>query len=125
MVAMLLSLAEQSESIHVSHVVEASLQKCSGTLNRFRYSGCVFTVVFFTENGVFLANSSRKILNPLRHYRLTHLVEEYGFDAYDLTVYAGWTFKTIFKGSAGQLDTYLHLDWRKYYEKLLKPINLA
>jgi hypothetical protein len=73
--------------------------------------------------GALLNNNSRRILNPLRHYRLTHLVQDYGFDAYDLTVYAGWTFKTTFKGSAGQLDTYLHLDWRKYYQKLLKPIK--
>ena len=57
--------------------------------------------------------------HSLRHYRLTHLVENYGFDAYDLTVYAGWTFKTGI-GQTGQLDTYLHLDWRRYFPKLLR-----
>jgi len=57
---------------------------------------------------------------------LTHLAEHYGFEAYDLTVYAGWTFKTGLGRmgmSSGQLDTYLHLKWRRYYPKLLKPID--
>jgi len=60
--------------------------------------------------------------HSLRHWRLTHLVELYGFDPYDLTVYAGWTFKTGV-GQSGQLDTYLHLDWRRYFSKLLKEIK--
>lgn len=57
--------------------------------------------------------------HSLRHYRLTHLRQEYGFDAMELTIYAGWTFKTGVQ-SSGQLDTYLHLDWRGYFPKLLK-----
>ena len=74
-----------------------------------------------------IVNNRLSLLDPkihphtLRHYRLTHLVENYGFDAYDLTVYAGWTFRTTF-GQSGQLDTYLHLDWRKYFPKLLRPL---
>lgn len=59
--------------------------------------------------------------HSLRHYRLTHLVEYYGFDSYDLTLFAGWTFQTGVRSSA-PLDTYLHLDWRKYFPKLLKPL---
>jgi len=59
--------------------------------------------------------------NPLRHWRLTHLVDYYGFDPYrDLVGFAGWTFKGA-HGGAGQLDTYLHLNWRGYFPKLLKP----
>jgi len=30
------------------------------------------------------------IKHPLRHVRLTHLVTIYGFDAFDLTAFAGW-----------------------------------
>lgn len=58
--------------------------------------------------------------NILRHYRLTHLSSRYGFNAEDIITYAGWTFKGTFK--SGQLDTYLHLDWRKYFDKLLRPL---
>jgi hypothetical protein len=69
----------------------------------------------------------KRVLNPLRHWRITHLAEIYDFDPYDLTVYAGWTFKTGFERigmSSGQLDSYLHFAWRRYYPKLLKPIAM-
>lgn len=62
----------------------------------------------------------KKILNPWRHLRLTHLVDEYGFDSYDLVIYSGWTYRHAFQ-TAGQLDSYIHLDWRRYIEKLLVP----
>ena len=61
--------------------------------------------------------------HTLRHWRLTHLVEYFGFDPYDLTIYAGWTFGTGLKGASGPVDTYLHLDWRRYFPKLLKRIS--
>ena len=66
--------------------------------------------------------------HSLRHYRITHLVTMYNFDAFDLIAYTGWTFKTGLGmtgmgGASGQLDTYLHLAWRRYYPKLLKHIN--
>jgi len=66
--------------------------------------------------------------HSLRHFRLTHLVTEYNFDAFDLTSFAGWTFKTGLSrtgqgAASGQLDTYLHLAWRRYYPKLLKEIK--
>lgn len=63
--------------------------------------------------------------HSLRHYRISHLVEHYGFDPYDITAYSGWTFKTTFGGmgmGSGQLDTYAHIAWRKYFPKLLKKI---
>jgi len=64
--------------------------------------------------------------NPLRHFRITHLVTEYGFDPNDMTAYAGWTVKTGF-GKVGftlpsdQLQIYQHYRWRQYIKKLLKP----
>jgi len=63
----------------------------------------------------------------LRHTRLTHLVSYYDFDPYDVTVYAGWTFKTGLAHHAGliitgQMDIYLHLAWKRYFPKLLKPL---
>ena len=56
----------------------------------------------------------------LRHARITHLVEYYGFSGVELTVYAGWSFKT----SVGvpMMDRYAHLSWRTYLPKLLKPL---
>lgn len=71
--------------------------------------------------GTFMSKSSRR-LNPLRHWRLSHLVELYGFDSFDLTIYAGWTLKTGTQGSS-MLDSYVHLDWRHYFKKLLRPID--
>ncbi len=68
------------------------------------------------------------MLNPLRHLRITHLVTEYGFNPYDITSYAGWTFKTTagqmgMASASGQLDAYLHLAWRQYFPKLMIPIQ--
>lgn len=64
----------------------------------------------------------RKRKNILRHFRMTHLSDYYGFNAEELITYAGWTFSSQFR-SAGQLDTYIHLDWRKYFPKLLKKVK--
>lgn len=61
--------------------------------------------------------------HSLRHFRITHLVSHYGFDPFDITAYSGWTFRTTFGGmgmGSGQLDTYLHLAWRRYFPKLMK-----
>ena len=70
--------------------------------------------------------NKRNKKNPLRHFRLTHLVSAYDFNAFDLTVYSGWTLNT----SAGmfgiqtspQAGQYIHLKWRDYFAKLLKPL---
>ena len=63
--------------------------------------------------------------HSLRHYRINHLIEYYGFDAWDLSAYAGWSLKTTLGKlgmPAGQLDIYSHLSWRRYFPKLLKPL---
>lgn len=70
--------------------------------------------------------SQKRLLNPLRHYRITHLRAIYAFDPYELITYAGWTFSAGYGKmgmSSGQLDTYLHPSWREYFPKLLRPIN--
>jgi len=64
----------------------------------------------------------------LRHFRITHLAQEYDFDAFDLTCISGWTFKTGLAAAgqgmaSGQLDVYLHLAWKRYFPKLLKPLS--
>jgi len=64
--------------------------------------------------------NKEKYLNPWRHWRLTHLADIYGFDSYDLTLVSGWTFKTSLMTGA-PIDSYLHLDWRRYLPKLLVP----
>jgi len=67
--------------------------------------------------------------HSLRHYRITHLLQVYDFDAWDLSSYAGWTVKTSL-GRMGmpipseQLDVYLHLSWKRYFPKLLKPLKI-
>jgi hypothetical protein len=65
--------------------------------------------------------------HDLRHFRITHLAQEYDFDAFDLTCISGWTFKTGLAAAgqgmaSGQLDVYLHLAWKRYFPKLLKPL---
>jgi len=63
--------------------------------------------------------------HSLRHYRINHLIEFYGFDAWDLSAYAGWSLKTTLGKlgmPTGQLDIYSHLSWRRYFPKLLKPL---
>lgn len=64
--------------------------------------------------------------HSLRHYRISHLVEYYAFDPYDISSYAGWTVRTTLGsmglGGSGQLDTHLHLAWRRYFPKLMVPL---
>lgn len=57
--------------------------------------------------------------HALRHVRASELIEYYGFDGVDLSIYGGWTLRsTIGVGSA--MQRYAHLQWRKYFPKLLK-----
>ena len=57
--------------------------------------------------------------HALRYIRATELIEVYGFDGIDLSIYGGWTLhSTIRVGSA--MQRYAHLQWRKYFAKLLK-----
>lgn len=60
-----------------------------------------------------LQHSREFALHALRHLRATELVERYRFDAFDLSIYLGWTLP-------GVMGRYLSLDWGRYFPKLLK-----
>jgi hypothetical protein len=95
---------------------------CSSIGMTFSYAVCLH---------FFLASLASKDLDPtirahsLRHFRITYLVMQYGFEPYALTAIARWTYRTglghMGLGS-GQLDAYLYLAWKHYFPKLLKPI---
>jgi hypothetical protein len=64
--------------------------------------------------------------NPLRHFRISHLISYYGMLPYEITAYTGWSIRGTFQ-QMGQmvspnLDAYAHLAWRQYFPRLLKPI---
>lgn len=61
-----------------------------------------------------------RVLNPLRHLRLTHLVTHYDFNEFDLLMVGGWSPRTAL--IAGPMGEYLRLAWRKYFPKLLVPL---
>lgn len=66
--------------------------------------------------------------HTLRHFRITYLITEYDFDPSDLCAYAGGTMKTGMGiagmgAASGQLDVYAYLAWKRYFPKLLKPID--
>jgi len=58
--------------------------------------------------------------HALRHMRATELIEYYGFDGIDLSIYGGWTLRSMI-GVGSAMQRYAHLQWRKYFPKLLKP----
>lgn len=57
--------------------------------------------------------------HALRHLRATELIDEYGFDGIDLSVYGGWTLRSMI-GVGSAMQRYAHLQWRRYFPKLLK-----
>jgi len=57
--------------------------------------------------------------HALRHLRATELIEEYGCDGIDLSIYGGWTLRSMI-GVGSAMSRYAHLNWRKYFPKLLK-----
>ncbi len=58
----------------------------------------------------------------MRHMRLTELMNDYGFDLLDLTIFAGWKFShTKEIGASAMADRYLYSQWGRYIPKLFKP----
>lgn len=57
--------------------------------------------------------------HALRHVRTTELIDIYGFDGFDLSIYCGWTMRSTMPGATRPLERYAHLQWRKYFPKLL------
>ena len=57
--------------------------------------------------------------HALRHLRATELIESFGFTGFDLSVYGGWTLRSMV-GVGSAMSRYAHLNWRRYFPKLLK-----
>jgi integrase len=57
-------------------------------------------------------------LHALRHLRATELMNFYGFSLDELRQFMGWTASAI--GHSAMVDRYAHLDWQRYFPKLLK-----
>lgn len=57
--------------------------------------------------------------HALRHLRTTELIEVFGFNGFDLSIYGGWTLRSMV-GVGSAMSRYAHLQWRKYFPKLLK-----
>ena len=77
-------------------------------------------------SGILPRKDIHNVRNPLRHFRISHLIEYYNMEPFELTTYAGWTAKTTFNRmgmmASSNLDHYAHLRWRNYFPKLLKPL---
>lgn len=58
-------------------------------------------------------------IHALRHLRATELIEDYGCDGIDLSIYGGWTLRSMI-GVGSAMSRYAHLNWRRYFPKLLK-----
>jgi len=65
--------------------------------------------------------------HTLRHWRISHLMQNYGFEPYDVSLYSGWSIKSTFNQmgmqASSNIDLYAHLSWSKYFPKLLIPIR--
>jgi hypothetical protein len=58
-------------------------------------------------------------VHALRHLRTTELIQTYGFNAMELSVYGGWTMRGML-GVGSAMERYVHLDWQQYFPKLLR-----
>ena len=56
--------------------------------------------------------------HALRHLRATELLEVYDFSGVELSLYGGWTLRSML-GVASSLSRYSHVHYRKYMPKLL------
>ena len=64
--------------------------------------------------------------HSLRHFRLSHLSSYYGFGVMELIQTAGWSYKSGLRSAglpSGQLDTYLHANWKDQMKLLLVPLE--
>lgn len=90
------------------------------------FEGFKYTVEEYRtyDNGQFekkVPSHSRQFgTHALRHLRATELIEHYGFDGIDLSIYGGWTLRSTI-GVGSSMSRYAHLNWQRYYPKLLKP----
>lgn len=57
--------------------------------------------------------------HALRHLRASELMEYYGFSGLSLSIYGGWTLRSMI-GVGSSMSRYAHLRWQQYFGKLLK-----
>jgi len=57
--------------------------------------------------------------HALRHLRTTELIEKYRFNGIELSIYGGWTLRSM-AGVGSAMSRYAHLQWDQYFPKLLK-----
>lgn len=102
--------------------IQKNKGKLSFDLTRFR----LWQLLRENLSSILPKTSKTTPKNPLRHFRISHLIEYYQFDAYQVTSYVGWkigsTFAQMGIAASPNIDAYAHLQWRLYFPKLLKPI---
>lgn len=62
------------------------------------------------------------LTHGLRHIRATELLNKYGFDGIDITIFCGWSITRDF-GMPRMAKRYVYGQWARYFPKLLKPYN--
>ena len=65
----------------------------------------------------------------LRHIRVSHLINNYGFTGEQISLVTGWSMRTGFgvigQNVSGMIDIYLHSQWKTYIRKLLVPLDVV
>ena len=56
--------------------------------------------------------------HALRHVRASELIDVFDFNAPELSLYGGWSLRGL-TGASSALSRYTHLQWKKYFPKLL------
>jgi hypothetical protein len=100
-------------------------RECFAMGLRFHLTKCGVEYIVRKHLGDLMPKKDRhNIKNPWRHWRLTHLRQLYGFDGWNLTSFAGWTYGSSMQkeGASNMLDVYLHNDWKEYFPKLCVPL---
>lgn len=111
-------------------------------LNNQTFGDLTYPIEYYElwENGEIIAHKEEHTkpfrLHALRHLRTTELVEVYDFDGIDLALYGGWSFRRIaqaegmqsnvFSGAgalAGAMKRYAHIQYKRYFPKLLRKPN--
>ena len=96
-----------------------------GTVARDIFKGLRYPIAKYTESSrkgmkkVVFAHNRPFNIHALRHLRTTELVEVYGFDGFDLSIFGGWKLSST-TGINSSIDRYTHLQWQRYFPKLLR-----
>jgi hypothetical protein len=90
-----------------------------------QFKGLIYPIDKYTiyKNGelikTVLTHNKPFNLHALRHIRATELIEYYNFNGIELSIYGGWTLRTM-GGVGSAMSRSVHLDWGKYIGKLFK-----